>query len=132
MRRVQAPAGNRQPTLVADGCKDIVEPPANSRIIAARIPDARLRFFADAGHAFMFQYNRVFARIASAFLSAPLARLAGKRCVELDARADAELRVRVPEVRLDGLRGDEQRLRDLTVRVAGGGELDDPPLARRQ
>ncbi len=55
-------------TLVADGNKDICEPTVNSRIIAARIPRARLRLFRDAGHAFMFQYHRVFARVATAFL----------------------------------------------------------------
>ncbi len=58
-----------RPTLVADGRNDIIEPPANSRIIAARIPDARLRLFADSGHAFMFQYHDVFARLATAFLT---------------------------------------------------------------
>jgi pimeloyl-ACP methyl ester carboxylesterase len=58
-------------TLVADGRSDIVEPPANSGIIAALIPHAELRLFPDAGHAFMFQYNRTFARTATLFLTAP-------------------------------------------------------------
>jgi pimeloyl-ACP methyl ester carboxylesterase len=59
----------RTPTLVADGSDDIAEPTPNSRIIAARIPHAKLRLFGDAGHAFMFQYHRTFARVATAFLS---------------------------------------------------------------
>ena len=56
-------------TLVADGRNDIVEPPANSGIIAALIPTASLRLFPDSGHAFMFQYNRTFAHVATAFLT---------------------------------------------------------------
>jgi pimeloyl-ACP methyl ester carboxylesterase len=58
-----------KPTLVADGSEDIVEPTPNSRIIAARIPGAKLRLFRDAGHAFMFQYHRGFPRVALGFLT---------------------------------------------------------------
>jgi pimeloyl-ACP methyl ester carboxylesterase len=57
-------------TLVADGRDDIAEPTANSGIIAALIPTASLKLFPDAGHAFMFQYNRTFARAATSFLTA--------------------------------------------------------------
>ncbi len=57
-------------TLVADGRDDIAEPPVNSGIIAALIPTASLQLFPDAGHAFMFQYNRRFARVATGFLTA--------------------------------------------------------------
>jgi pimeloyl-ACP methyl ester carboxylesterase len=60
----------RAPTLVADGSDDILEPPANSRIIASRIPHAHLLIMSDSGHAFMFQYNRLFSQLADAFLSA--------------------------------------------------------------
>jgi pimeloyl-ACP methyl ester carboxylesterase len=59
----------RTRTLVADGSEDIAEPTVNSRIIAARIPHARLRLFPDSGHAFMFQYHGTFARVARAFLT---------------------------------------------------------------
>src|SRR3712207_9283960 len=45
---------------------------------------------------------------------------------------DPELAVGVAEVRLDGLRGDEERLRDLGVRQPLGRHLRDPPLARGQ
>ena len=48
------------------------------------------------------------------------------------AAADAELAVRVAQVELDRGGGDEQRLRDLAVLRAGGRELGDPALARRQ
>jgi pimeloyl-ACP methyl ester carboxylesterase len=60
----------RQLTLVADGSNDVVEPPANSRIIARRIPRSQLLLFPDSGHAFMFQYHDLFPRVASAFLAA--------------------------------------------------------------
>jgi pimeloyl-ACP methyl ester carboxylesterase len=59
----------KRKTLVADGSEDRLEPPENSRIIARRIPGARLRLFPDSGHAFMFQYHDAFARVASAFLA---------------------------------------------------------------
>jgi pimeloyl-ACP methyl ester carboxylesterase len=58
-----------RPTLVADGRDDIVEPTVNSRVIARRIPNARLKLFANSGHAFMFQYHGVFARVATRFLT---------------------------------------------------------------
>src|SRR5690606_24537065 len=35
----------RIPTLVADGALDLLEPPENSRIIASRLPNARLRIY---------------------------------------------------------------------------------------
>jgi pimeloyl-ACP methyl ester carboxylesterase len=53
---------------VADGTKDVVVPPANSRVLAKNIPGARLRFFRDAGHAFLVQYHRTFSRVVSDFL----------------------------------------------------------------
>ena len=43
-----------------------------------------------------------------------------------------QLAVHAREVKLDGLRGDEQRLRDLAVAVTLGGQLGDAPLARGQ
>ena len=44
-------------------------------------------------------------------------------------RGDVELAERAPQVRLDGLLGDEQRLGDLAVRASRGGELHDAQLA---
>jgi 3-oxoadipate enol-lactonase len=42
------------PTLVAAGRYDGIAPPANSEVLAARIPDARLEVF-EGGHGFMLQ-----------------------------------------------------------------------------
>jgi pimeloyl-ACP methyl ester carboxylesterase len=38
-----------QPTLVIDGALDRVEPPANSRIIADRIPSSLLKLYPGGG-----------------------------------------------------------------------------------
>ena len=54
---------------------------------------------------------------------------AGERPGQLRAAADVELAVRVAEVPLDGLDGDEQGVGDLPVALAGGGELGDAALA---
>ena len=58
----------RARTLVADGRRDILEPPGNSRIIARRIPRARLTLYGAAGHAFLFQRRVDFARRVNSFL----------------------------------------------------------------
>jgi hypothetical protein len=51
-------------------------------------------------------------------------------CVgELAALGDLELAVDATKVRLGGLSGDEQRLRDLTIGEAVGGESRDAQLA---
>jgi pimeloyl-ACP methyl ester carboxylesterase len=60
----------RAPTLVTDGRLDIVEPPANSRIIARRIPGAKLTLYAGAGHAHLFQYHGRYAGEVNGFLAA--------------------------------------------------------------
>ncbi len=56
------------PTLVACGSKDILIPPENSRIIAERIPGARLVEFEGAGHAFISQCRDKFLEILFNFL----------------------------------------------------------------
>ena len=43
------------PTLVMTGKDDVLVPPRNSKIIAERIPNARLMEFADAGHLFFIE-----------------------------------------------------------------------------
>jgi pimeloyl-ACP methyl ester carboxylesterase len=58
----------RARTLVADGRRDILEPPGNSRIIARRIPRARLTLYGAAGHAFLFQRRVAFAAQVDSFL----------------------------------------------------------------
>ena len=44
-------------------------PPANSRLLARRIPGAQLRLFPDAGHAFLVQDGPAFARAVRRFLT---------------------------------------------------------------
>ena len=51
------------------------------------------------------------------------------RARELDARADAELAVDVAQVRLDRARAEDELLRDLAVRAAGGDERDRPEVS---
>lgn len=58
----------RRPTLVTDGRVDVVEPPENSRILARRIPRARLILYPDAGHAHLFQDRVRYAADARRFL----------------------------------------------------------------
>lgn len=56
------------PVLVADGRDDIIDPPQNSAIIAARIPFAWLAFY-DGGHAFLYQSAAKFGATVNLFLS---------------------------------------------------------------
>jgi len=58
----------RIPVLVATGRRDLLTPLANSRLIASRIPGARLVAFSGAGHAFLFQDYPRFARLVEEFL----------------------------------------------------------------
>lgn len=51
------------PVLVTNGALDQLVPPANARLIAARIPHARLEIFAGAAHMMMFQDLDRFARL---------------------------------------------------------------------
>jgi len=43
------------PVLIGHGAEDIVIPPGNAELLAARFPGARVELFADAGHAFPAQ-----------------------------------------------------------------------------
>lgn len=54
-------AGIDAPTLAAAGTRDPVVPPVNLRLIADRIPGARLEVFPGA-HAFLFQDREAFSR----------------------------------------------------------------------
>lgn len=56
------------PVLVADGRDDIIDPPQNSSIIAARVPFAWLTFF-EGGHAFLYQSAEKFGATVNLFLS---------------------------------------------------------------
>ena len=57
-------------TLVLCGSEDILVPPRNSRILTSRIPDARLREFAGAGHGFINQCHEGVSSAVDGFLSA--------------------------------------------------------------
>lgn len=56
------------PTLAATGTRDIVIPPANAGLIAARSPDSWLAHFPGCGHAFMAQEPERLAALIAAFL----------------------------------------------------------------
>ena len=54
--------------LVMWGNLDVVDPPANDRLIVQRLKHVRQRVFSGAGHAFLFQDAREVGRAADAFL----------------------------------------------------------------
>ena len=56
------------PVLVANGDQDAMVPTTNSRDLAQRLPNARLKLYPDAGHGGVFQYHEDFVREAVAFL----------------------------------------------------------------
>ena len=56
------------PTLVADGAEDTVDPQANDHVLASLISGAQLKFYPDAGHAFLFQDWDGFASAVNSFL----------------------------------------------------------------
>jgi pimeloyl-ACP methyl ester carboxylesterase len=57
------------PTLIADGAEDQGDPSANSHTLAGLIPGARLRFYPDAGHAFLFQDEAAYVPVIESFLA---------------------------------------------------------------
>jgi len=71
----QDPAGRdfgdvRFPTLVADGTLDQLDPVANDRALARRVPGAKLILYPGAGHAFLFQDSASFLAAVTRFLGA--------------------------------------------------------------
>jgi pimeloyl-ACP methyl ester carboxylesterase len=56
------------PTLVITGTDDIIVPPANSRILSGRIPDAVLVEIPGAGHGLMYQFPDRFSNCVLKFL----------------------------------------------------------------
>jgi pimeloyl-ACP methyl ester carboxylesterase len=60
----------QQPVFVANGDHDRMVPTRNSADLARRLPDARLRIYADAGHGGIFQYHAEFVPEALDFLAA--------------------------------------------------------------
>jgi len=74
----QDPAGRRLgavrlPTLVADGTLDRLDPVANDRSLAARVPGAKLVLYPGVGHAFLFQDSSTFLPAVERFLGAAAA-----------------------------------------------------------
>lgn len=59
-----------QPTLVLAGDADPIVPAANGRILAARLPDARLEIVPGGGHLFLVARPAVAPRILD-FLTSP-------------------------------------------------------------
>jgi 3-oxoadipate enol-lactonase len=57
------------PTLVQTGTEDILIPPENSRLLAARIPNARLIEYPDQGHGFLGPCEEQSAQDILAFLA---------------------------------------------------------------
>jgi len=65
LSRIQAP------TLIMTGDEDILVPPRNAEILAARIPRARLEIFPGGGHGFIAQFPDRFCEVVEDFLSSP-------------------------------------------------------------
>ena len=58
----------QQPVLVANGDDDRMVPSKNSFDLAQRLPNAKLRIYAEAGHGGIFQYHNEFVAEALQFL----------------------------------------------------------------
>jgi pimeloyl-ACP methyl ester carboxylesterase len=58
-----------KPTLVIVGTEDIVRPPANSLMLAEKIPGAWLVQIKGGGHGVMYQYPQQFTAVLETFLS---------------------------------------------------------------
>ena len=68
----------RQPTLVLAGDDDPIVPLVNGRILAWRIPQARLHVVAGGGHLFLLERPAELATLVAAFLTAATAVRVGK------------------------------------------------------
>jgi pimeloyl-ACP methyl ester carboxylesterase len=66
--RLNRLAGITQPVLVANGDNDRMVGTKNSYLLADRLPNARLKIYPDAAHAFLFQYPVEFAGEVDRFL----------------------------------------------------------------
>jgi pimeloyl-ACP methyl ester carboxylesterase len=58
----------KSPTLVTTGDDDVLIPPENSRVLAERIPGARLEIIRGGGHQFVVEQAAVFNRVVMEFL----------------------------------------------------------------
>jgi len=59
----------KNPMLVAAGLSDVLDPVGNAQIVANRIPYAWSAYFADAGHAFLFQDAQRFGELVILFIN---------------------------------------------------------------
>jgi pimeloyl-ACP methyl ester carboxylesterase len=66
--RLNRLAGITQPVLVANGDNDRMVGTKNSYLLADHLPNARLKIYPDAAHAFLFQYPVEFAGEVDRFL----------------------------------------------------------------
>jgi pimeloyl-ACP methyl ester carboxylesterase len=66
--RLHRLAGITQPTLAANGDNDVMVPTPNTRLLAERLPNARLSIYPGANHGFLFQYPAEFAAEVNGFL----------------------------------------------------------------
>jgi pimeloyl-ACP methyl ester carboxylesterase len=66
--------GIRVPALITNGALDVMVPPGNARLIARRIPRARLAIFAGAAHMMMFQDMNRFVELVKELAGHPLPR----------------------------------------------------------
>ncbi len=67
--RLNRLAGITQPTLAANGVDDKMMHTKNSRLLAERLPNAKLRIYPDANHGFLDQYPKLFADDVIEFLN---------------------------------------------------------------
>jgi 3-oxoadipate enol-lactonase len=61
----------RAPTLVATGTHDVLVKPRNSKILASRIPNARLELLADLGHRAIWEAPEEIADLIADFVTRP-------------------------------------------------------------
>jgi pimeloyl-ACP methyl ester carboxylesterase len=66
---LQRLTGIGSPTLIIQGDHDLMIPTKLSHLMAGLIPDAEIRIYSDAAHAFLFQYPAAAAADVNAFLS---------------------------------------------------------------
>ncbi|NTU69020.1 MAG: alpha/beta fold hydrolase [Chlorobiaceae bacterium] len=59
----------RMPVLVVTGSEDILIPPENSRLLAGKLPNARLEVISGAGHNFFFEQPETSSTLIEAFLA---------------------------------------------------------------
>jgi 3-oxoadipate enol-lactonase len=60
------------PTLVATGTHDVLVKPRNAKILASRIPNARLELLADLGHRAIWEAPEEIADLIGDFVTRPI------------------------------------------------------------